>query len=104
MTILEYMARFIELTYFSYDYVATDLAKVRRFEDGLRLSIRNKIMGLLLQDMDAMVRMAMAIEGEIVYAKSIRDAGTGKRKEGQPSSSSGKRQRTSVSRGSQGRG
>ena len=46
----------------------------------------------------------MAIEGEIVDAKSIRDADTGKRKKGQPSSSSGKRQRTSVSRGSQGLG
>ena len=48
MTILEYMARFIELACFADDYVATDLAKVRRFEDGLRLSIGNKIMGLLL--------------------------------------------------------
>ena len=47
-----------------------------------------------------MVRMAMAIEGEVADIKSIRDAGTGKRKEGQPSSSSGKRQRTSISRGS----
>ena len=34
---------------------------------------------------------------EIVDAKRIRDADTGKRKEGQPSSSSGKRKRTSVS-------
>ena len=62
--------------------MATDLAKVRRFEDGLRLSIKGEIVGLLLQDMDAMFRTAMAIEGEIVDAKSIRDAGTGKRKEG----------------------
>ena len=46
----------------------------------------------------------MAIEGEIVDAKSIQDAGIGKRKEGQPSSSSIKRQRTSVSKGSQGQG
>ena len=46
-----------------------------------------------------MVRMAMAIEGEIADAKSIRDVGTSKRKEGQPSLSLGKRQRTSVSRG-----
>ena len=38
-----------------------------------------------------MVRTTMAIEDEIVDAKSIRDADTGKRKEGQPSSSSGKR-------------
>ena len=71
--------------------MATDLAKVRRFEDGLRLSIRGKIVRLLLQDMDALVRMTMAIEGEIVDAESIRDTSTGKRKEGQPSSSSGKR-------------
>ena len=39
-------------------------------------------MGLLLLDMDSMVRIAMAIEGEIVIAKSIRDADTGKRKDG----------------------
>ena len=54
-------------------------------------------MGLLLLDMNSMVMKTMAIEGEIDDAKSIRDAGTGRRKEGQPSSSSGKRRRTSVS-------
>ena len=48
MTVLEYVASFIELSHFADDYVATDLAKVRRFEDGLRLSIRGKIVGLLL--------------------------------------------------------
>ena len=47
MTVLEYVARFIELARFVNDYVATDLAKVRRFKDGLRLSIRGKIVGLL---------------------------------------------------------
>ena len=36
MTVLEYVARFIELAHFSDDYVATNLAKVRIFEDGLR--------------------------------------------------------------------
>ena len=61
MTVLEYVARFTELAHFADDYVATVLAKVRRFEDGLRLSIRGKIVGLLLQDMDAMVRTTMAI-------------------------------------------
>ena len=90
MTVLEYVARFIELARFADDYVAIDLAKVRRFEDGLRLSIRGKIVGLLLQDIDSMVRTTMAIEGERVDAKSIRDVDTGKRKEGQLSSSSGK--------------
>ena len=82
MTVLEYVARFTKLACFADDYVATDLDKVRRFEDGRRLSIRGKIVGILLQDMYSMVRTAMAIDGEIVDAKSIRDADTGKRNEG----------------------
>ena len=64
-------------------------------------------MGLLLQDMDSMVRTALAIEKEIDDARRIRDTGAGdKWKEGQPSSSSGKKQRTSIPRGfsEQGRG
>ena len=48
MTVLEYVARFTELARVVNDYVATNLAKVRRLEDGRRLSIRGKIMGLLL--------------------------------------------------------
>ena len=71
MTVLEYVARFTQLARFVDDYVATNLAKVRRFEDGLRLSIKGKIVGLLLQDIDSMVRTDMAIECEIVDAKSI---------------------------------
>ena len=49
MTVLEYVAKFIELAHFTYDYVATDMAKVRKFDDGMKLSIRGKIVGLLLQ-------------------------------------------------------
>ena len=97
MTVLEYVAKFTELARFGDDYVALDMAKVRKFEDGL--SIRGKIVGLLLKDMDSMVRTALAIKREIDDAWSIRDTGAGdKRKEGQPSSSSGKKQRTSVPR------
>ena len=64
MIVLEYVAKFTELAHFGDDYVATDMAKVLKFEDGLKLSIRGKIVGFLLQDMDSMVRMAMAIERE----------------------------------------
>ena len=59
MTVLEYVARFTELAYFADDYVAIDMAKVRKFEDGLKLSIRGKIVGLLLRDMDLMAMTAM---------------------------------------------
>ena len=48
MTVIEYIARFTELARFAENYVATDLAKVRRFENGLGFSIRGKIVGLCL--------------------------------------------------------
>ena len=48
MTELEYVARFTELAHFTNDYMATDMAKVRRFEDELKLSIRGRIVGLRL--------------------------------------------------------
>ena len=100
MIVMEYVAKFIELARFVDDYVATDMAKVRKFENGLKLSIRGKIVGLLLQDMDSMVRTALAIKREVEDARSIRDASaSAKRKENQPySSRSGKKQRTSTSR------
>ena len=69
------MAKFIELACFADDYVAIDLAKVRKFEDGLKLSIRGKIMGLLFQDIDLMVKTTMAIEREVDNARNIRKAG-----------------------------
>ena len=56
MIVMEYMARFIELARFCDYYVATDMAKVRRFENGLKLSIPGKIVGLPLQDMDFIER------------------------------------------------
>ena len=65
MTVMEYVAKFVKLARFSNDYVAIDMAKVRWFEDGLKLSIRGKIVGLLLQDLDSMVMTTMAIEREI---------------------------------------
>ena len=48
MTVMDYVARFTELARFADDYVATDMAKVRRFGNGLKLSIRGRIVGLRL--------------------------------------------------------
>ena len=45
--------------------MATDMAKVRRFENGLKLSIRGRIVGLRLQDMDSMVGTTLTIEREL---------------------------------------
>ena len=92
MTVMDYVARFTELAQFADDYVATNMTKVRRFENGLKLSIQARIIGLLLRDMDSMVGTTLTIEREIADARSTRDAGvSSKRKESQSSSSLGKK-------------
>ena len=40
ITVMGYVAKCTELAHFVDDYMATDMAKVRRFENGLKLSIR----------------------------------------------------------------
>ena len=62
MTVMDYVTRFIELARFVDDYVATNLDKIRRFENGLKLFIWARIVGLRLQDMDSMVRTTLTIE------------------------------------------
>ena len=100
MTVLEYVARFTELACFMDDYVTTDMAKVRRFENRLKRSIRGRIVGLHLQNMDSMVGTTLTIEREIENAQSTQDAGISrKRKESQSSSSLGKKPKASSSLG-----
>ena len=48
MTVIEYVTRFTELARFVDDYMAIDAARVKRFENGLRLSIKGRIVGLCL--------------------------------------------------------
>ena len=99
MNVMEYVARFAKLARFADDYVDTDMAKVRRFENGLKLSIRGRIVGLRLWDMDSMVGTTLTIEREIEDARRTRDASvSSKRKESQFSSSTGKKPRASSSR------
>ena len=70
---LEYVAKFIELACFADDYVATNMAKVRKFDDGLKLSSWGKIVGLLLQDTNLVVKTAMAIERVVDDTWNIRE-------------------------------
>ena len=68
-----------------------------RHENGLKLSIRDRIVGLRLWDMDSMVGTALTIEREIEDTWNTQDTGVGNKGEEQLSSSSGKRQKTSAS-------
>ena len=69
----------------------------RRFKNGLKLSIRSRIVGLRLRDMDSMVGTTLTIDREIEDARSTKNVSVSVKREDQPSSSSGKRQKTSVS-------
>ena len=75
MKVLEYVAKLTKLARFVDDYVVTDMAEERKFEDGLKLSFRGKIVGLLLQDMDLMVMTTLTNEREVDDARNIWDVG-----------------------------
>ena len=49
----------------------------KRFENGLKLSIRGRIVGLRLRDMDSMVGAVLTIEREIEDTWNTRDTGVG---------------------------
>ena len=54
----------------------------RRYENGLKLSIRGRIVGFRLRDMDLMVGTALTIEREIEDTWNTRDAGVGSKEGG----------------------
>ena len=72
---------------------------IRRFENGLKLFVQDRIVGFLLRDMHSMVGAALTIEREreIEDTWNTRDTGVGNKREDHLSPSSGKRQKTSVS-------
>ena len=69
----------------------------RRFENGQKLSIRGRIIGFHLQDMDSMIGTVLTIKREIEDTRNTRDTGVGSKREDKLSPSSGKRQKTSAS-------
>ena len=62
-----------------------------RHENGLKLSIRDRIVGLHQRAMDSMVGTALTIEREIEDTWNTRDTSVGEKREDHLSPSSGKR-------------
>ena len=65
MTMMDYVTRSTKLARFVDDYMAIDLVKVRRFENGPKLSSRVRIVGLHLPDIDSMIGTTLTIEREL---------------------------------------
>ena len=74
---MQYVTKFIKLAHFVDDFMATNVAKVRRFEDGLKLVIRGKVVGHRLQYFDALVEIAMPQREKLMIQKKkkIREDG-----------------------------
>ena len=53
----------------------------KRCENGLKLSIRGRIVGFHLRDMDSMVGTTLTIEREIEDTWNTRDMGVGSKRE-----------------------
>ena len=68
-----------------------------RHDNGLKLPIRDRIVGFRLLDMDSMVGAALTIKREVEDTWNTQDTSVGNKKEDQLSPSSGKRQKTSAS-------
>ena len=68
-----------------------------RHENGMKLSIQDRIVGLRLRDMDSMVGTVLTIERGIEDTWNTRDTGVGNKREDQLFSCSGQRQKTSAS-------
>ncbi|XP_058104140.1 uncharacterized protein LOC131248101 [Magnolia sinica] len=58
MSVADYKAHFIELSHFAPHLVATDDLKVRKFEDGLRPSLRSRVRGFELSTLEGVIAKA----------------------------------------------
>ncbi len=64
MSVLEYEAKFVELSRYAGGLVATEEEKARKFEKGLRPEIREKIFMLRLPSLAEVVDRAFWVEKE----------------------------------------
>ena len=69
----EYEARFTALSCFAPEMVSTDLLKCRRFERGLKFSLRDRVVGHRHKEYSAVVETTLILEAN--------DADTGQAKE-----------------------
>ena len=58
MTVMEYEFRFSELSRFALGMLSEDGEKARRFQQGLRLAIRNRVVPLAIRDYSELVKRA----------------------------------------------
>ncbi|RVW61725.1 Transposon Ty3-I Gag-Pol polyprotein [Vitis vinifera] len=97
MSVLEYESRFSELSRFALGMISEEGEKARRFQQGLRPAIRNRLVPLAIRDYSELVKRALLVEQDIDETNQIREQKgdrKGKQRMGESSQGPQQRQRT----------
>ena len=73
MSVLEYESRFLELSKFSSGMISEKGEKARRFQQGLRPAIRNRLVPLAIRDYSELVKSTLLVEQDIAETNQIRE-------------------------------
>ena len=73
MSVLEYESRFSELSRFALGMISEEGEKTRRFQQGLRPAIRNRLVPLAIRDYSELVKRALLVEQDIEETNQIRE-------------------------------
>ena len=73
MSVLEYESRFSELSSFALGMISEEGEKTRRFQQGLRPTIRNRLVSLAIRDYYELVKRALLVEQDIEETNQIRE-------------------------------
>ena len=65
ITVVEYERRFTELSHYAMEFISTEANRAKRFEQGLRPAIREKLAALKIRDYGYMVDRAALVERDI---------------------------------------
>ncbi|XP_034708980.1 uncharacterized protein LOC117932042 [Vitis riparia] len=71
MLVLEYESRFLELSRFALGMISEEGEKTKRFQKGLRPTIRNRLVPLAIRDYFELVKMALLVEQDIEETNQI---------------------------------
>ena len=81
MPVLEYESRFSELSRFALGMISEEGEKARRFQQGLRPAIRNRLVPLAIRDYSELVKRALLVEQDIEETNQIREQRGGQKRE-----------------------
>ena len=72
MTVIEYVAKFTQLSRYAQNVVANEQMRAEQFQEGLRLNSRAQVAPFMLRTYSEVVARALVIESEMDEAQRLR--------------------------------